>query len=443
MTDEDDGPSNMEVDTPSSTTSTTTTKKKETVNPSASAEDASKDPDMALAQSIHRLLLQDDDFRGKEDPAPIFTKITDDLENPSLYRQLATSLSDHDNNTTTQQHPQLSKERLAALDTQHKDTLATLESKVAEARDSAGDMEVLDARRRVARFASRSLSLEEAWTAYDRLLALPKLSRGKQMDALLEQSRVANFYDDLKRTAECLDKAQKLADDGGDWDRRNRLKVYRALNFITQRNITTAASLLLDCVATFSCNELCSYTDFIVYTVLTNLLHLPRTKLKDGIIDRPEILALLNDDDSNKEGVDNNIIIVTKLASSLYHCHYNDYLYAIVQLQPVLVRDRFLSPHAGYLLRELHVLGYKQFLDSYRSVTLESMAASFGLSTTYLDLQLSRFISAGRLSAKIDSFGGVVETNRPDEKNAQYRDMIQKGDLLLNRIQKLTRVVDL
>ena len=44
--------------------------------------------------------------------------------------------------------------------------------------------------------------------------------------------------------------------------------------------------------------------------------------------------------------------------------------------------------------------------------------------------------------ADFDKFGGVVETNRPDLKNAQYRDMIQQGDLLLNRIQKLARVVD-
>lgn len=88
-------------------------------------------------------------------------------------------------------------------------------------------------------------------------------------------------------------------------------------------------------------------------------------------------------------------------------------------------------------------MGYKQFLDSYKSVTLESMASSFGIGTQFLDIQLSRFIAAGRLSAKIDKYGGVVETNRPDLKNAQYRDMIQKGDLLLNRIQKLARVVDL
>jgi len=118
-------------------------------------------------------------------------------------------------------------------------------------------------------------------------------------------------------------------------------------------------------------------------------------------------------------------------------------LAAMVDVQPLLLADRFLQPHCGYIMRELHVLGYKQFLDSYKSVTLESMAASFGVGTDYLDFQLSRFIAAGRLTAKIDKYGGVVETNRPDEKNAQYRDMIQKGDTLLNRIQKLARVVDL
>ena len=38
--------------------------------------------------------------------------------------------------------------------------------------------------------------------------------------------------------------------------------------------------------------------------------------------------------------------------------------------------------------------------------------------------------------------GGVVETNRPDTKNAQYQACIKQGDFLLNRVQKLGRVVD-
>jgi 26S proteasome regulatory subunit N7 len=219
---------------------------------------------------------------------------------------------------------------------------------------------------------------------------------------------------------------------GGDWDKRNRLKVYSALNKLLIRDLKGAASLLVDCIATFSCNEFCSYTDFVIYAILTNILYLPRTELKSKIVDGPEILSIIND-----------IPVVYKLVSALYECDYRTYLHTIVELQPILTADRFLQPHSGYILRELHVLGYKQFLESYKSVTLESMAMSFGVGTTFLDLQLSRFIAAGRLTAKIDKFGGVVETTRPDLKNSQYRDTIQKGDLLLNRIQKLARVVDL
>ena len=114
----------------------------------------------------------------------------------------------------------------------------------------------------------------------------------------------------------------------------------------------------------------------------------------------------------------------------------------MVELEGILFADRYLFPHAAFWMRELHILAYKQFLDAYQSVTLAAMAKSFGVSTDFIDYNASRFIASGRISAKIDKFGGVIVTNRPDLKNAQYREMIQKGDLLLNRIQKLARVVD-
>jgi len=37
---------------------------------------------------------------------------------------------------------------------------------------------------------------------------------------------------------------------------------------------------------------------------------------------------------------------------------------------------------------------------------------------------------------------GVIETTRPDAKNAQYQSAIKHGDLLLNRLQKLSKVID-
>jgi 26S proteasome regulatory subunit N7 len=77
------------------------------------------------------------------------------------------------------------------------------------------------------------------------------------------------------------------------------------------------------------------------------------------------------------------------------------------------------------------------------SVMMSSMAISFGISVDLLDSELSRFIASGRLNAKIDKVGDIVETRRPDKKNAQYHEVIKKGDALLNQVQKLVRVIDM
>mmetsp|Transcript_14876 Transcript_14876/g.18855 ORF Transcript_14876/g.18855 Transcript_14876/m.18855 type:complete len:431 (+) Transcript_14876:157-1449(+) len=430
MTQETD--SKMDIDeTPTTTTSETETKKNENVTPSASGESAAKYPDMELAQSIHRVTMMKSGKIESESESELMEKVlhqvVKEMENPSLYCHLASTFHISPTSTLT-----VSESDLASMKEKNDETMKTLEEKVEDAKENSGDMEVLDARFEVARFAAKSLSRDEALEAYEKVLALPKLSSGKIMDALMESSRIASFYDHLVKNAELVQKISKLADESGDWDRRNRVKIYSALTKVLARDIKTAASLLIDCIATFSCTEICSYTDFIVYTIITNILYLSRTELKKKIIDGPEILSVATD-----------IPQVIKLVNSLYDCDYKGYLHAMVDVEPVLMGDRFLQPHCGYIMRELHVLGYKQFLDSYKSVTLESMAKSFGISVEFLDLQLGRFIAAGRLTAKIDKFGGVVETNRPDLKNAQYRDMIQQGDLLLNRIQKLARVVDI
>jgi hypothetical protein len=53
-----------------------------------------------------------------------------------------------------------------------------------------------------------------------------------------------------------------------------------------------------------------------------------------------------------------------------------------------------------------------QFLESYKSVTLESMAAAFAVGVPFLDQEVSDFIVAGRLGAQIDKVAGIIETKR-------------------------------
>ena len=55
--------------------------------------------------------------------------------------------------------------------------------------------------------------------------------------------------------------------------------------------------------------------------------------------------------------------------------------------------------------------------------------------------ELSRFIASGRLHCTIDKVHGIVEINRPSLKNAQYETVIRQGDILLNSVQRLSKVL--
>lgn len=57
---------------------------------------------------------------------------------------------------------------------------------------------------------------------------------------------------------------------------------------------------------------------------------------------------------------------------------------------------------------------------------MASMAHEFGVSVDFIDRELSRFVAAGRLNCKIDKVAGIIETTRPDNKNAQYQAVIKK-----------------
>ncbi|CAN0498046.1 unnamed protein product, partial [Discosporangium mesarthrocarpum] len=98
----------------------------------------------------------------------------------------------------------------------------------------------------------------------------------------------------------------------------------------------------------------------------------------------------------------NEIPNISRLVNSLYDCDYRSFMECVVELNGQLLRDRFMAQHSGYLVRELRMLAYTQFLDAYKSVILSTMATSFGLGVDFLDRELSRFIAAGRLNAKID-----------------------------------------
>ena len=229
----------------------------------------------------------------------------------------------------------------------------------------------------------------------------------------------------MKKT---VDRAGVLVESGGDWDRRNRLKAYSGLHYLTIRSHALAAPLLLDSLSTFTSYELCSYSSLVVYAILAGSVSLKRVDFKSKVVDAPEIKAIVGeagdklaaitgqtsagpsagDEDmtdatasSATPGAPVNLTTLgvqqdaevaidfsplSKLVKSLYEGDYKDFFGALSEVEVnFLSQDRYLYEHKGWYVREMRLRGYQQLLQSYRVVSLPSMAADFGVTIDFLD----------------------------------------------------------
>lgn len=329
---------------------------------------------------------------------------------------------------------------LSNMRTKNEEEITLLEKKLEDTIKNAGDLEVIDVISSKGRFYARLGDWSKANELFDSILAKDKdkAGSGRKIDAQLDKAKIALFKADIVAFKSTLSEVSKLVEKGGDWDRRNKLKVYESIYAMMTRDIPKASSLLFDCIATFSSTEICSYGSVIFYATLTNLLTLPRNLLKKNIIDNAHVISALTEAPKLRALVEN-----------LHACNYKQFLVSLLALESEVLADRYLGPHCAFLMREFRILAFKQFLEAYKSVLLSSMAASFGIPTSLLDSELSHFIGAGRLGAKIDKVGDIVETvatgtgrGQGTGKEAQYQEVVRKGDVLLNSIQKLVRVID-
>ncbi|XP_026473130.1 26S proteasome non-ATPase regulatory subunit 6 [Ctenocephalides felis] len=309
--------------------------------------------------------------------------------------------------------------------------LVKLDETIEDAEKNLGEMEVREANLKkseyLCRIGDKAGAIAAFRQTYDKTVSL-----GHRLDIVFHNIRIGLFYLDHDLITRNIEKAKSLIEEGGDWDRRNRLKVYQGVYSIAIRDFKSAATFFLDTVSTFTSYELMDYNTFVRYTVYVSMISLPRNELRDKIIKGSEILEVLH---SNLD--------VRDYLFSLYDCHYGEFFKNLIHVEGLLRCDFLVHPHYQYYVREMRILAYSQLLESYRSLTLEYMSEQFGVSIDFIDQELSRFIAAGRLHCKVDRVGGIVETNRPDTKNSQYQAIIKQGDLLLNRVQKLSRVINI
>jgi len=314
--------------------------------------------------------------------------------------------------------------------TEKRDALLTANAEAQElAEKNEGDVEVHAAELKRAEIISFTGTLEEALEA---LLEIKGLTTGKEIDKHLSMLRLCLAWNDDHLFRKHSVETERLIDKGGDWDRRNRFTVYSAAHSFRIRKFKSAAEGLLASIATFSASEIFDYERLVKYVILAAVLTLERSVVKAKLIEAPEIIQV----------IDSLPPYFATLLSAFYECRYSEFLGALIETMREFVRlDVYLNVHSNFFLREMRLRAYSQFLESYRSVKLESMAREFGVSEQFLDRELSSYIAASRLSCRIDKVGGVVHINRTQPKNRHYLQIIKKGDLLLNRIQRLSRII--
>jgi len=381
-------------------------------------EGLAKNPNLELAQ--WKYLLSTDKHKNNSE---IQTKLMDAIKADDMapfYEEVCKDLG------WTMDEALLAgmKERNAAI-------LAELDAAIEDAEKNLGEMEVRESNLKKAEHLCRVGSKEAALTAfrktYDKTVSL-----GHRLDIIFHNIRIGLFYIDHDLVTRNIDKAKSLIEEGGDWDRRNRLKVYQGLYSMVVRDFKAAANFFLDTISTFTSYELMDYASFVRYTVYVGMIALPRNELRDKVVKGSEILEVLH-----------GLPEVKEYLFSLYNCRYGDFFVHLARVEQDMKEDRYTENHYRYYVREMRILAYTQLLESYRSLTLAYMAQAFGVTEDYIDRELARFIAAGRLHCRIDKVGGIVETNRPDSKNYQYQSTIKQGDILLNRIQKLSRVINI
>ncbi|KAF3922013.1 hypothetical protein ABW20_dc0105618 [Dactylellina cionopaga] len=332
------------------------------------------------------------------------------------------------------------------------------EEKLKDAEEKAGETEVVEAMGGKAEFWTRIGDKEKAITAYNDVFE-KTASLGAKIDIVLAALRVGMFFDDKPVVQKNIEKATQLVESGGDWDRRNRLKTYRAINHLTLRAYNAAAPLLLDSLSTFTSTEICTYETLVMYAVLAGVISLSRRDLKARVIDGAEVLAVFGSrKDSNMTDAAAGILTETGyqardldlgsfsplegLVNNFYEAKYSDYFVNLGDVEEQFLRkDRVLAPHRRWYVREMRRRGYAQLLESYRTIELQTVANHFGVSVDFVDRDMSSFIPSQGLNCTIDRVNGSIETNRPDTKNKQYTEVIKHGDQLLTKLQKFGQAV--
>lgn len=141
--------------------------------------------------------------------------------------------------------------KASAMRAANEQSLRELDAALRDAEENLGETEVRDALTARAAYLGRigdRAAAAEAYAAAEAKTA----GGGARADLLFAQARLAMLFDDWHAVKALLARARAATEAGGDWEHKNRLKVYEGALALRTRDFKRAAALLLDSVQTFA-----------------------------------------------------------------------------------------------------------------------------------------------------------------------------------------------
>ena len=173
--------------------------------------------------------------------------------------------------------------------------LKKLDAKIEEAREQQGDVEVRDAILDKAQFLKEeALDYPEAERVYRDAYAKSG-GASKKMEILFEIMLMNIEKFDIDALKKDVAQCKTLVEEGADWDKKNKLKIFEGVYCMLIRDLNRAAELFMSSIATFTCVELMSYRDFVFYCVVTAMVTQERKVIRKEVVHSPDILAVIRD----------------------------------------------------------------------------------------------------------------------------------------------------
>jgi 26S proteasome regulatory subunit N7 len=189
--------------------------------PIDSGEDAiEKNPNLTLAQL--KFLLEQPELSAKHSKGEIGKQLYDVIQKENMapfYEELVRDV----NNEVVGKLPETVVAQMKEMNTAK---IQEYDAFIEDAEKNLTEMEVRENNLKKAEYLCRIGAKDDAITAFRKTYE-KTVSLGQRLDIVFHQIRIGLFYMDHDLISRNIEKARSLIDEGGDWDRRNRLKVYQ------------------------------------------------------------------------------------------------------------------------------------------------------------------------------------------------------------------------